>query len=118
MAAREALLDFGGLSTLACEPKLAQHSGGVAALRRRKTLTSTRRTDENHSDLVGRDRTAGGSRLELLNARVDGADDILKLLELVLDETHLWRLRKVELEVGLVRNWRGSLEILERQRLY
>ena len=74
-------------------------------------LTSARRSDEDHADLVGGGRRASSSLLELLDARVKVAQDILKLLQFILDETHwcgCWRL------VGGLRdcgggNWSGEV---------
>lgn len=58
--------------------------------RRRKATgrTSTRRTDEDHAEILLVGGGAGGSLLEALDARVERGDDILELLELILDKTH------------------------------
>lgn len=54
-------------------------------------LTSSRGPDEQHADLLGRNRSrrAGSTLLKTFNARIEIANDILQLLELILDETHL-----------------------------
>ena len=70
------------------------------------SLTSSRRTDEDHSDLLGGGRSSKSSLLELLDAQVEGAQDILQLLNFVLNETHgcdsevVWRLSVLETAIG------------------
>lgn len=51
--------------------------------------TSTGRADEDHSQLIAGGGRAGGMSFEALDARIEAGDDILQLLELILDETHV-----------------------------
>lgn len=88
MAAGELLLDLGGLGSLSCEELVSTALEGISQQQEKKSLTSTGRTDENHSNFLGRDGRASSSRLEGLDARVKRADDALELLQLIFDETH------------------------------
>lgn len=76
-------------------PEGKSHSNVAARQRPRVNgvqRTSSRGTDEEHADLLGRARSsrAGGALLEALDAGVKVANDILQLLELIFDETHLY----------------------------
>ena len=51
-----------------------------------KTLTMV--TDEDHADLVSGGRSAKSSLLKLLDAQIEGAQDILQLLKFILNKTH------------------------------
>lgn len=65
MAAGEALLDLGSLSSLA----------------------GTRRSNEDHADVLGSGRAALAT-FEALDAGLEVRDDILHLAKLIVDETH------------------------------
>lgn len=51
-------------------------------------LTSSGRSHNYHANLFSGRRGARCAPLQLLNARVEVADDLFQLLQLILDETH------------------------------
>jgi len=55
--------------------------------------TGTGRTHDDHADVLGNRAAAALSVLELLDALLEARDDVLKTLELVVDDTHFsgWR---------------------------
>lgn len=72
--------------------------------------TSSRRSDEKHADFLSRGRgsRAGGALLEALDARVEAANDVLQLLELIFNEAHLDGIVAVKRNVDRGKFERGS----------
>lgn len=85
VAARESLLDPRCLRSFACDWGLF-HVLRICALPLLRTCAG--RSHDDHANLFGGRSRASGALLELLDARVEVADNILELLELILNEAH------------------------------
>lgn len=94
MTAAELLLDLWGLSALAYDSQSPVSKATPRGTQRRAPshagdkLTSARRTDQDHADLLGGERATELPGLESLYARLEPLELGVKALDFILDDAH------------------------------
>lgn len=94
VTAVELLLDLGGLRALSCEFQssvsnaMARESHPAFSFTRGRQLTSARRTDQDHADLLGGEGAAELPGFEGLYARLEPLELGVEALDFILDDAH------------------------------